>query len=136
MSLFTLFALIGTFAAAFAITALLVPPVIRLSERRGWVQLPGGRRRHARPTSNVGGIAIYGGFVLALLCTLALDGWLPRSSFELLRLALLLAGGTLIFLVMWLDDVRELPPPPKFVAQGLAALIAVGPFLWERTLHP
>jgi UDP-GlcNAc:undecaprenyl-phosphate GlcNAc-1-phosphate transferase len=136
MSFIILLALIGTFAAAFAVTALLVPPVMRLSERRGWVQAPGGRRRHARPTSNVGGIAIYGGFVLALLGTLALDPWLPRSSFELLRLALLLAGGTLIFLVMWLDDVRELPPPPKFAAQALAALIAVGPFLWERTLHP
>ena len=70
-----------TFALGFAVTALLIPPVMRLSERRGWVQRPGGRRLHARPTSNVGGIAIYCGFVVALLATFALDPWLPRAPF-------------------------------------------------------
>jgi len=37
--------------------------------------------------------------------------------------------------VMWLDDLRELPPLPKFAAQALAALIAVGPFLWDQKLY-
>jgi UDP-N-acetylmuramyl pentapeptide phosphotransferase/UDP-N-acetylglucosamine-1-phosphate transferase len=125
-----------TFALAFAVTALLIPPVMRLSERRGWVQMPGGRRLHARPTSNVGGIAIYCGFVVALLATFALDPWLPRAPFEKLRLGLVLLGGTLIFLVMWRDDVVELPPLPKLVAQVAAALIAVGPYLWDHTRYP
>ena len=136
MDLLTATILIGTFLLAFATTALLVPPVMRLSERRGWVQIPGGRRLHARPTSNVGGIAIYGGFVAALLLTLVLDPILRRSAFEQLRLGLLLAGGTLIFLVMWRDDVVELPPLPKLLAQALAALIAVGPYLWDHTRYP
>jgi UDP-GlcNAc:undecaprenyl-phosphate GlcNAc-1-phosphate transferase len=135
MSLETTVILALTFFVAFAATALLVPPVMRLSERRGWVQLPGGRRLHARPTSNVGGIAIYCGFVVALLATFALDPWLPRAPFEKLRLGLVLLGGTLIFLVMWLDDVRELSPLPKFVAQAAAALIAVGPYLWDHTRY-
>src|SRR5215813_10634183 len=121
MSVAIFLAFCGAFALAFAVTALLVPPVRRLCERRGWLALPGGRRAHSRPTPNVGGIAIYAGFVLAVLGTFAFDPLLPRSDFEQLRLALLLAGGTLIFLVMWLDDVRELPPLPKFVAQALAA---------------
>jgi UDP-N-acetylmuramyl pentapeptide phosphotransferase/UDP-N-acetylglucosamine-1-phosphate transferase len=136
MDLLTTTILIGTFLAALAATALLVPPVMRLSERRGWVQFPGGRRQHARPTSNVGGIAIYAGFVVALLLTLALDSVVRRSGLELLRIGLLLAGGTLIFLVMWLDDVVELPPLPKFIAQALAGLIAVGPYLWDHTRYP
>ena len=121
-----------TFAVALATTALLVPWVMRLSERRGWVQMPGGRRQHARPTSNVGGIAIYGGCVAALLLTLALDPVVRRSGLEQLRIGLLLLGSTLIFLVMWRDDVVELPPLPKFVAQALAGLIAVGPYLWDH----
>jgi UDP-GlcNAc:undecaprenyl-phosphate/decaprenyl-phosphate GlcNAc-1-phosphate transferase len=139
MSLLTIFALCGTFAAAFAITALLVSPVQRLCERRGWLARPGGRRTHARPTPNVGGIAIYLGFVLTLLGTFALGAFDPvlrRSSFETLRLGLLLLGGTLLFLVMWRDDVVELPPLPKFAAQALAGLIAVGPFLWDHTRYP
>jgi UDP-N-acetylmuramyl pentapeptide phosphotransferase/UDP-N-acetylglucosamine-1-phosphate transferase len=112
---------------------------MRLCERRGWLAKPGGRRLHDRPTPNVGGVAIYGGFVLALLGTLALGGLtsaLQRSQVELLRLGLLLLGGTLIFLVMWLDDVRDLPPLPKFITQALAALVAVGPYLWDHTRYP
>jgi UDP-N-acetylmuramyl pentapeptide phosphotransferase/UDP-N-acetylglucosamine-1-phosphate transferase len=133
MPILTIAILISTFAAAFAITGLLVPPVMRLCERRGWLAQPGGRRLHAGPTPHVGGIAIYGGFVLTLLGTFAFNTLLPRSQFEQLRLALLLAGGTLIFLVMWLDDVRDLPPLPKLIVQALAGLIAVGPYLWDHT---
>jgi UDP-GlcNAc:undecaprenyl-phosphate/decaprenyl-phosphate GlcNAc-1-phosphate transferase len=139
MDLQTAAALLGTFVAAFAITVLLVPPVIRLCERHGWLARPGGRHVHTRPTPNVGGIAIYAGFVLALLGTIALGALIPtlqRSPIEMLRLALLLLGGTLIFLVMWLDDLRDLPPLPKFVAQALAALVAVGPYLWDHTRYP
>ncbi len=138
MNLLTVVALCGTFTLAFVATALLVPPVQRLCARRGWVQAPGGRRLHARPTANIGGIAIYGGFVVALAGTFALSELVPelrRSPFETLRLGLLLLGATLIFLVMWLDDVHELPPLPKLAAQILAALIAVGPALWDHTLY-
>ncbi|MFQ3632143.1 glycosyltransferase family 4 protein [Roseiflexus sp.] len=139
MSFLTITALMSAFAIAFFVTALAVPPVIRLCERRGWVQYPGGRRIHARPTGNVGGIAIYAGFVTALLATFifsALDPALRRSEFEVLRIWLLLCGGTLIFLVMWLDDVAELSWFPKFVAQIGAALIAVGPYLWDQQRYP
>jgi UDP-GlcNAc:undecaprenyl-phosphate/decaprenyl-phosphate GlcNAc-1-phosphate transferase len=139
MHIRTALALILTFALAFAITALLVPPVQRLCERRGWLALPGGRRTHARPTPNVGGIAIYLGFVLTLLGTFVLgtiDPALQRSPMEMLRLGLLLLGSTVLFLVMWRDDVVELPPLPKFIAQALAGLIAVGPYLWDHTRYP
>jgi UDP-N-acetylmuramyl pentapeptide phosphotransferase/UDP-N-acetylglucosamine-1-phosphate transferase len=136
MTLLTVALLAGTFAAALATTALLMPLVMRMSERRGWVQQPGGRRLHARPTSNLGGVAIYGGFVAALLLTFAFDPLLQRSAFEQLRLLLLLLGGTLIFLVMWRDDVAELPPLPKLLAQFAAAIIAVGPYLWDHARYP
>ncbi len=139
MSFLSIMALMSAFAIAFFVTALAVPPVISLCEQRGWIQHPGGRRSHARPTGNVGGIAIYAGFVIALLATFifsSLDPALRRSEFEVLRIGLLLAGGTLIFLVMWLDDVAELSWFPKFVAQIGAALIAVGPYLWDQQRYP
>lgn len=137
MNLLAAAALIGTFVVACAATALFVPPVQRLCERRGWVAVPGGRRVHARPTPDIGGIAIFLGFVIALLGTFVFDRLTPlqRSPFEELRVGLLLLGGALIFLVMWLDDVRELPPLPKLLAQLAAGLIAVGPFLWDHTLY-
>jgi UDP-GlcNAc:undecaprenyl-phosphate GlcNAc-1-phosphate transferase len=139
MSLLTVAALISAFVIAFVVTALTVPPVIRLCERRGWVQHPGGRRSHVRPTPNVGGIAIYAGFVTSLLATFiftSAEPSLQRSEFEVLRIGLLLLGGTAIFLVMWVDDVVELPWLPKFAAQAGAGLIAVGPYLWDQRRYP
>jgi UDP-GlcNAc:undecaprenyl-phosphate GlcNAc-1-phosphate transferase len=132
-------ALAAVTVCAFAITWLSVPPVIRLCQRRGWVQVPGGRRAHAAPTGNVGGIALYLGTMGALAGSLVLTGTLTgleRSSFELLRIGLVFLGGTLIFLVMWLDDVVDLPWWQKFIAQVCTGLIMVGPFLWEQALYP
>jgi UDP-GlcNAc:undecaprenyl-phosphate/decaprenyl-phosphate GlcNAc-1-phosphate transferase len=128
-----------TFLLACISTALLTPPVMRWCTRRGWLAYPGGRRTHARPTPQIGGIAIYAGFVLAVLTTFALERVVPglvRGPFETLRVWLLLAGATLLVLVMWLDDVRELTPLAKLAGQIAAALLAVGPFLWDPTLYP
>ncbi|MBC8162283.1 MAG: undecaprenyl/decaprenyl-phosphate alpha-N-acetylglucosaminyl 1-phosphate transferase [Roseiflexaceae bacterium] len=134
MTLATAFALVLTFALAFAITATSMPSVMRLCVRRGWVAVPGGRRLHARPTPTIGGIAMFAGFAVAVLASFALDalGVIDRSPYEALRIALTLAGATLLFAVMWLDDVVELAPRPKLLASVVAALIAVGPFLWNQ----
>src|SRR5690606_3444350 len=81
----------------------------------------------------------YVGFVAAIIASFALEGLHPalrRTPFETLRIGLLLAGSTLLFVVMWLDDVRELSWLPKFCAQFAAGLIAVGPYLWEQTRLP
>ncbi|GAB4121433.1 MAG: MraY family glycosyltransferase [Roseiflexaceae bacterium] len=139
MTTTTLLVLLGTLLGAFLLTSLLVPPVERLCQRRGWVQQPGGRRLHARPTANVGGIAIYFGFALTFVATLAVEGLDPslqRSPFEALRVGLVLVGGAILFAVMWLDDILELAWWQKFIGQFLAALIAIGPFLWDHTRYP
>ncbi len=138
MSLMSAFILALTFLLAGSLTALLVPQVIRIALRRGWVQKPGGRRHHTQPTPHVGGIAIYLGCTLAIIATLALsllDPAMQRSAFEELRLGLVILGGSLIFGVMWLDDLYELPWLPKFLAQAGAGLVAVGPFVWDQTRY-
>jgi UDP-GlcNAc:undecaprenyl-phosphate GlcNAc-1-phosphate transferase len=138
MSFYTAFVLIFTFCVACAFTALFVPLVQDLCHKRGWLAIPGGRRSHAQPTPNVGGIAIYGGFMLALLLTFVISTLSPemeRQPMESFRLLLVIIGATLMFLVMWRDDVVELKPLPKLIAQIAAALIAVGPFLWDHTRY-
>lgn len=100
--------------------------------------MPGGRRKHTQPTPVVGGIAIYSGFMLTLLITLGVGQFAPqlqRSDFEMLRIWLVILGGTVLFLGMWLDDIRELSPRTKLAIQITAACIAVGPFFWDQTLY-
>jgi UDP-N-acetylmuramyl pentapeptide phosphotransferase/UDP-N-acetylglucosamine-1-phosphate transferase len=134
-----LLALFATFAAAAGVTALLVPPVQRLCDRRGWVALPGPRRVHTKPTATVGGLAMLGGLVAAMLLTLFLEWLLPelrRSPFEHLRLGLLAVGVSAVALVSFIDDLKDLSPWPRLAVHFGAALIAAGPYLWDHTLYP
>lgn len=106
-----LLALISTFVVAFAVTALLTPPLIRLSRREGWVAVPGPRHVHRTPTPTVGGLAIIAGFAAALLLSLGLeqlDPALRRAPFEHLRLGLLLVGASIVAIISLLDDLRDL----------------------------
>lgn len=133
--------LVATFFLAFLITTWLIPPVQRLCERCGWVAEPGGRRLHAHPTPTIGGIAMYIGLVVTLLATFTfgfIDSAFQRSEFETMRIWLVILASLPIFLIMWADDVRELPALPRLLVQIIAGLIAVGSFLWthERYLAP
>lgn len=132
-------ALVTTFAVACALTAALTPPLIRLSQREGWVAKPGPRHIHREPTPTVGGLAMIAGFAAALLLSFALEGLDPslrRSPFEHLRLGLLLMGASLVAAISLIDDLRDLPAMPRLAVHIVAALVAVGPYLWEQTLDP
>jgi UDP-GlcNAc:undecaprenyl-phosphate GlcNAc-1-phosphate transferase len=128
-----------TLLIAFGVTILLIPPLIRLSVAQGWVAKPGPRHIHRTPTPTVGGLAMFAGFAAALLISFALERLEPalaRSRFEHLRLGLLLAGAALVAIVSLLDDLYDLPAMPRLGVHVLAALIAVGPYLWDHTLYP
>lgn len=132
-------ALALTFGLALVLTALLTPPLIRLSKREGWVAQPGPRHVHRIATPTVGGLAMIAGFAIALLVSFAfeqLDPVLQRTSAERMRLGLLLAGLSVVACVSLIDDLRNLPAGRRLVLHIVAALIAVGPYLWDQTLYP
>ncbi|MBO9315335.1 MAG: undecaprenyl/decaprenyl-phosphate alpha-N-acetylglucosaminyl 1-phosphate transferase, partial [Chloroflexus sp.] len=84
----TIFAIASIPLVAFAITTILVPPLIRLARQEGWVAHPGPRHVHREPTPVVGGLAIIAGLVGALVMSIgveAIDPVLRRSPFEHLR---------------------------------------------------
>ena len=134
-----LFVTVGCGVVAFLITWFLTPVVIQLCFDRGWVIMPGGRRTHEGAKPTVGGIAMFAGITVALVVSWLVGWWVPalqRTPRDELRLGLLLAGTTLTFVVMWIDDVKELPWLPKFIVNIVAGLIAVGPFLWDQQRYP
>lgn len=132
-------ALLLIFSVAAGLTALLVPVVARLSVRMGWMAQPGPRHIHRVPTPMVGGIAIIAGFTAALLLSFALerlDPALQRSPYEHLRLGLLLVGTAVVASISFVDDLWDLPAWPRLLIHFGAALIAVGPYVWDHTLYP
>lgn len=115
------------FALALSITLLLIPAADALGRRFGIVARPGGRRQSEgdkRGVSKLGGLALYGGFTLTVLAAQLLP--VPRMDpYETVRLAGLLIGSTIMFIAGLLDDVLELPALPQFLAQFLAAAVAI-----------
>ncbi|MBI4279946.1 MAG: undecaprenyl/decaprenyl-phosphate alpha-N-acetylglucosaminyl 1-phosphate transferase [Armatimonadetes bacterium] len=123
---------------ALLVSHALVPMVRRLARRVGAVDMPGGRRINRRPIPRLGGLAMYAGFVGALLLAIPLSRPIEvtRSSGLLVikvpvvpsaDLALLgiLVGGTLITLVGAVDDVRGMRPGLKFLLQILCAAVLI-----------
>ena len=127
------------FAVALVVALVLTPLTARIGARLGLVQEPGGRRKHARAIPRIGGVPIFFAFIAAVAVAqwLVVDPLDPARTLpdalrvlrfdpkEIIRLTGLLIGSTLIFVVGLYDDWRELGPIPQFVAQVLAAAIAI-----------
>jgi len=107
--------LLSAFGIAFIITFVSTPLIGRLARRYKFFDLPSPRRVHTYPTPRIGGIALFLGFIIALLVIFGFD---PR----ILGVALC---GTLIFLLGLLDDIYNLPPMFKFTGQVAIACLAV-----------
>jgi UDP-GlcNAc:undecaprenyl-phosphate GlcNAc-1-phosphate transferase len=125
------------YGAAFAIAAVVsmlgTPLVVRLANRLGIVDSDGHERRmHDSPKPRVGGIAVFFGFSFALFAMLGVS---MASSVSLLpsvdqfdavhRLVGLLFGSLLIVGVGVWDDVMQMRPRNKLVAQIIVALISM-----------
>jgi len=92
------------------------PLVKALSVKVGAVDVPkDSRRMHNHPIPRMGGLAIFFGFVVAMLLFVPLDR--PKQG--------MLLGAVIIVVLGMLDDKYALPAKPKFLVQIVAALVAV-----------
>jgi UDP-GlcNAc:undecaprenyl-phosphate GlcNAc-1-phosphate transferase len=107
--------LLAFFIALFASMVLTVP-VRALALRVGMVDLPGPRKVHLQPIPLLGGLAMYGGVMLAII--FAFDGAARAQSVGIVT------GATLVAAVGFLDDRGWLHHQIKlFVGMPLAACI-------------
>lgn len=106
-----LYIFLFSFAATFALT----PISIILGMRLGLVDRPDERKLHKVLTPRIGGLAVYLGFVSAILVNSILVDWMVA----------ILAAGSLLLLVGILDDARGLPAWSKLLAQLAAAGLVI-----------
>jgi UDP-GlcNAc:undecaprenyl-phosphate/decaprenyl-phosphate GlcNAc-1-phosphate transferase len=116
------FLLIGAVAAV--VTFATTPLVGAVARRRGWVYLPNDRTVHQSPLPDVGGLAMYVGFLAAMLTAWAVDAFdvLFASNSEPIGV---LVAATIIYAVGFVDDVRGISPPAKVAGTVLAGLALV-----------
>lgn len=110
------------FALAAALAFGLSVAVAHVCRRLKLLDRPEPRRVHRKPVPRLGGIAMYLAFVAVSLLLFR-----PASAYERNVFIGLLAGGTLIVVVMAIDDVRGLPPLLRLGVQTVAALLVMFP---------
>lgn len=109
---------------------------IRAGIRFGIADQPGGRRKHARVTSRLGALPLFGAFTLTALISRAF-GVTSLDPNEPARLAAFLFGGCVVFALALLDDKFNLPPRWQFVLQIVATFIAIAGMVFiERFTNP
>ena len=115
------------FMLALSLALVLTPLADHLGHRLGIIDHPRGRRQHPRPVARLGGVALYGSFVVSVLVAQLLP--VPRMDpNEVIRMTGLLIGSTFIFIVGLLDDI--------FVQIGSATLGAGKPLLPRSIVKP
>lgn len=119
-----LLAFVIVFFLSLSISLALIPVARFLSFRFHILSQPGGRRQETEPMPKLGGLAIFGAFIITIILAQFLP--VPRfDPYELIRLVGLILGGILIFIVGLLDDIYELNYFQLFLGQIFAAGIAI-----------
>lgn len=105
------------FIFAFACSYLLTPLVKALAIKFGAIDVPkDNRRMHKEPIPLLGGLAIYGGFLFAILLFMR-----PLSK----EVQAIIFGSAVIVVSGYLDDTKGLSPSMKIIFQLIAAFIAI-----------
>ena len=110
------------FVVAALATYLLIFPVLALAKRIGAVVQPDARRVHERPTATIGGVAMVGGFLVAMVLAYLLPQFRSTLHSSTEGLGVVLAAVVMAG-VGFLDDLREVSAPAKVAGQVLAASI-------------
>jgi UDP-GlcNAc:undecaprenyl-phosphate/decaprenyl-phosphate GlcNAc-1-phosphate transferase len=106
-------ATLGYLLVSLLCTLFIAMALIRIAPQLHLVDHPGGRKEHASTTPLIGGLAIAVTLVSAILLIQ------PTHTFGALIATLLILAIGII------DDIREIPPIPKFLAQASACLAMI-----------
>lgn len=106
-----------TASVSFIITFLAIPVVLQVAEQKKLYDIPDERKVHTRLVASLGGVAIFGGFILASL--LSVQGYMnPEFQY-------FFAAAVVIFFLGLKDDLMILSASKKFAGQIIAASILI-----------
>jgi len=114
--------IVGT--VAIGATAVATPLVRALAEHKGWLAMPDARKVHTVATPDVGGLAMFVGFLAAFLVASQMDRFSPLFDGNSEPLGVVLAA-LVILLVGTRDDIKEVSAPARVLATVVSALVLV-----------
>lgn len=109
---------------AFAVSAAVMPAVVRVSRHLGAVSEIGGRHVGKQPIGRLGGV----GVLLGIVASIAIQKWLDplvstKWDQDQQQLIGLILGLSLVAAVGFWDDIRRLRATHKLVVQVVASLV-------------
>lgn len=113
---------IWAFLIALFVALIATPAVIVLAAKTGAMDAPDARKVHKGPMPRIGGLAIYCGFMVAILAILNFAELTQEVANGVIGLLL---GGTLIVIIGLIDDYKNLPAKVKLLGQIMAACVVV-----------
>ena len=109
--------IILTASVAFIVSFLAIPVVLQIAEKKKLYDVPDERKVHNYPVPSLGGVGIFGGFLLAAL--LSIQGYInPEFQY-------FFAAALVIFFLGLKDDLLVLSATKKFIGQVIAASILI-----------
>jgi UDP-GlcNAc:undecaprenyl-phosphate GlcNAc-1-phosphate transferase len=111
-------------AIAAVVTFVCTPLVGAFARRVGWMVEPDSRRVHKVATPDVGGIAMFVGFVAALAASRLSDRFDPLFARNSEPRGVIFAAAV-IFAVGLIDDIREISAPAKVVGTVISGMVLV-----------
>lgn len=106
-----------TSSVSFIITFLAIPIVLQIAEEKKLFDIPDNRKVHVVPVPSLGGVGIFGGFILASL--------LSVSTYQNPEFQYFFAAAVVIFFLGLKDDLVILSASKKFIGQIIAASILI-----------
>ena len=111
--------LVLTASVSFIICFLAIPVVLQIAELKKLYDEPDERKIHTYPVASLGGVGIFGGFLLASL--LSIQGYInPEFQY-------FFAAALVIFFLGLKDDLLDLSATKKFIGQVIAASMRIPP---------
>jgi UDP-GlcNAc:undecaprenyl-phosphate/decaprenyl-phosphate GlcNAc-1-phosphate transferase len=105
-----------TASVSFIISFLAIPVVLQIAEQKKLYDVPDERKVHTHAVASLGGVGIFGGFLLATL--LSIRGHNPEFQY-------FFAAALVIFFLGLKDDLVVLSASKKFIGQMVAASILI-----------
>ncbi len=104
---------------AFIISFLLIPLIIKISNRYSLVDLPNERKIHVHPVPRIGGLA----FFLAFLVSFSIFIFINKETVFPFTMVYYFSGLLLIFITGFLDDIFHIRARNKLFLQIISALL-------------
>jgi UDP-GlcNAc:undecaprenyl-phosphate GlcNAc-1-phosphate transferase len=106
------------FLSSFVLSLAVIPALISWANKIGFLDYPSALKIHTKPTPLLGGLAVFIGFLVALL----LGFYLLDLPFNRDMIGILIAGALVVAFGL-VDDKKGLSPSYKFLGQIIAGIL-------------